>query len=71
VVIPKAIREEAGLEAGVEVDVRIRDGRVEIEPAGVPMHLAESAAGTTIEAAAEMPTLTSAEVRSLLDRVRR
>jgi AbrB family looped-hinge helix DNA binding protein len=32
-VVPKAIRELAGLEAGMELEVAYRDGRIEIEPA--------------------------------------
>jgi AbrB family looped-hinge helix DNA binding protein len=31
-VIPKPIRDAAGLKAGVEVEVEYRDGKVEIEP---------------------------------------
>lgn len=31
--IPKAIREQAGLRPGIELDVRLSDGVVEIEPA--------------------------------------
>ena len=33
VVIPKKIRDAAGIEPGMELDVRLCDGRVEIEPA--------------------------------------
>ena len=32
-VIPKDIREEAHIEAGVPLEIRFRDGRIEIEPA--------------------------------------
>ena len=32
--IPKAIRDEAGLGAGTDVEVAFRDGRIEIQPAG-------------------------------------
>ncbi len=31
-VVPKAVREQAGLTAGMALAVRCRDGRVEIEP---------------------------------------
>ncbi len=31
-VIPKKIREEAGLKPGTALDVRVRDGVIEIEP---------------------------------------
>jgi AbrB family looped-hinge helix DNA binding protein len=32
-VLPKAIREEAGIEPGIPLRIAVRDGRVEIEPA--------------------------------------
>lgn len=38
-VIPKEIRRKAGLEPGVPLDVRWADGRIEIEPATMPMRL--------------------------------
>jgi AbrB family looped-hinge helix DNA binding protein len=38
-VIPKAIRRQAGLRPGMPLDVRWRDGRIEIEPAPVPVRL--------------------------------
>ncbi len=71
VVIPKPIRDEAGLEAGAEVQVELRDGRIEIEPAAVPMRLVKGKAGATIEGDADMPVLTSDAVRDVLERTRR
>lgn len=71
IVIPKPLREEAGLAAGTEVELAVRDGRIEIEPAPVPMRLVDVEGRATIEAAREMPPLTSAEVRRTLERVRR
>jgi len=38
-VIPKEIRREAKLAPGVPLEVRWRDGRIEIEPAAAPVHL--------------------------------
>jgi AbrB family looped-hinge helix DNA binding protein len=67
VVIPKPVRDRAGLEPGAELDIEFRDGRIEIEPAAVPMRLR----GSVVEAEGEMPTLTSADVRSVLENVRR
>jgi AbrB family looped-hinge helix DNA binding protein len=71
VVIPKPVRDEAGLEAGAEVDVEFRDGRIEIEPATLEMRLVKQDQGATIDAGTEMPPLTSDDVRDLLERVRR
>ena len=38
-VIPKEIRQEAGLRPGMLLDVRWRAGRIEIEPAPLPVKL--------------------------------
>jgi AbrB family looped-hinge helix DNA binding protein len=38
-VIPGEIRREAGLKPGTPLEVRWRDGRVEIEPAPMPVKL--------------------------------
>jgi AbrB family looped-hinge helix DNA binding protein len=38
-VIPKQIRQEAGLRPGMPLDVRWRAGRIEIEPAPLPVKL--------------------------------
>lgn len=70
-VIPKAVRDAAGLEAGGEVDVTFRDGRIEIEPATLPMRLVERKGGALIEAERELPTLSADEVRDTLERTRR
>jgi AbrB family looped-hinge helix DNA binding protein len=71
VVIPKALRDEAGLGAGAEVEVELRDGRIEIEPATVPMRVVEKDGDVLIEADVEVPPLTDEDVRAVLERVRR
>ena len=38
-VIPREIRRLAGLQPGTPLDVRWRDGRIEIEPAPTPVNL--------------------------------
>lgn len=38
-VIPKEIRREAGLQPGTPLEVRWREGRIEIEPAPLPVKL--------------------------------
>jgi AbrB family looped-hinge helix DNA binding protein len=72
IVIPKAVRDAAGLEAGAEIEVGLRDGVIEIAPAPVPMRVARRANGVAVvEADAEMPTLTVDVVRETLERTRR
>jgi AbrB family looped-hinge helix DNA binding protein len=71
VVIPKPLREQAGLKEGIELQIEFRDGRIEIEPASVPMRLTRVGPHPKIEAEAEMPTLTAAAVRTVLENTRR
>jgi len=39
VVIPKEIRREAGLEPGMPLEIRVDDGRIEIEPKAMEIRL--------------------------------
>jgi AbrB family looped-hinge helix DNA binding protein len=48
VVIPKKIRDAAGIEPGMELDVRLCDGRIEIEPAAVPVKLVRRPGGMLV-----------------------
>ena len=38
-VVPKEIRQEAGLRPGMPIDIRVREGRIEIEPAPLKVKL--------------------------------
>jgi AbrB family looped-hinge helix DNA binding protein len=71
IVVPKAIRDELGLLGGEEVEVSVRDGRVEIEPVSVPMHLIERDGVVVAEPESALPRLTAEEVRDALGRIRR
>ncbi len=71
VVIPKAVRDDARLEPGTELEIEFRDGRIEIEPAVVPMHVVGHGVDAVIEADREMPVLTAEDVRDVLERSRR
>lgn len=71
VVIPKAVRDAAGLGAGTEVEVDFRDGRIEIEPTTLPMRVVERGGGVVIDPGVELPPLTTDDVRDVLEHVRR
>jgi AbrB family looped-hinge helix DNA binding protein len=71
VVIPKPVRDELGLRGGEQLDVVVRDGRIEIEPSSAGMRLAERDGRAVIEADREMPALTLEDVRAILERLRR
>jgi len=71
VVIPKPLRDRLGLEQGKVVEIRERDGRIEIEPATVPMSLARRAGGPVAVPVEELPPLTDEIVRATTERTRR
>lgn len=71
VVIPKALRQRLGLTGGETIEVRERDGRIEIEPAPTEMSLVKERHGLTAVPAHDLPPLTDEVVRTTLERTRR
>jgi AbrB family looped-hinge helix DNA binding protein len=71
IVIPKSIRDELGLRGGEELEVSERDGRIEIEPVPVGMHIEERDGVHVMVPDGPMPTLTDEIVRDTLEKVRR
>lgn len=72
VVIPKQLRQAAALEAGQELEIVERDGRIEIEPVSVTVRLRERDGFLAAESDAdETATLTADGVRDLVERTRR
>jgi len=70
-VIPKEVRREAGLRAGMPLDVRCRDGRVEIEPALLSVKLVRKGRLLVATAArGKVPVLTAETVESARERLR-
>ncbi len=69
-VIPKPIREEAGIEPGAPLRISVRDGRIEIEPGYVKIRLVKRHGITVAERVEPGPTLTNAQVRRTLKAVR-
>lgn len=72
VVIPKPIRDAAGLRPGTELEITERDGRVLVEAVSRPVRLVERDGFLAAELEGdEGPPLTIEEVRDLVERVRR
>jgi AbrB family looped-hinge helix DNA binding protein len=71
VVIPKAIRTRLGLSGGGEIEIRERDGAIEIEPAATPVTLVDEGHGKVAIPERELPPLTDEIVRLTLERTRR
>jgi AbrB family looped-hinge helix DNA binding protein len=71
VVIPKELRERLGLRRGRRVEIRERDGRIEIEPETTGMKLVRRRGGSVVVPDEKMPPLTDEMVRDTLERTRR
>ena len=73
-VIPKAVREQAGLTAGTPLTVRWREGRIEIEPEPLPVRLVRRGrllVAVPDETRAALPAETVERTRATLRRARR
>ncbi len=71
IVIPKATRSRLGLEAGRTVEIRERDGLLEIEPVATAMALKQRGGGLVAVPEEPLPPLTDAMVRAALEGTRR
>jgi AbrB family looped-hinge helix DNA binding protein len=72
VVIPKGLRDAAGLRPGTELEISERDGRIHMEAASPPMRLVERDGFLAAEVEGDDEALLSTEdVREMLERVRR
>ncbi len=69
--MPKALRQLLDLKPGQALEIRAGDGRLEIEIAATPMTLTRRGKGVVAVPGTELPTLTAAEVRETLERIRR
>jgi AbrB family looped-hinge helix DNA binding protein len=70
-VVPKAMRERLGLDGARAIEIRERDGRLEIEPAPTPMKLLRRRGGSVAVPARRLPPLTDDIVRDTIEQTRR
>jgi AbrB family looped-hinge helix DNA binding protein len=71
IVVPKKLRDELRLEPGQQLDLSVRDGRLEIEIPPTPMHLVSRGGVVSAEPEQQLPPLTAEQVRETLEQVRR
>ncbi|MET9326283.1 AbrB/MazE/SpoVT family DNA-binding domain-containing protein [Tsukamurella sp. NPDC003166] len=71
IVVPKAIRDAMGLDAGRAVDVTFADGRIEIEIAPAKVHIEKGGMLPVIRAEEDLPPLTDDIIRETLEATRR
>lgn len=70
-VVPKKIREAAGIKPGSELTIRVEDGRIEIEPAPLEVKLVKRGSLTVAVPRKRVTPLTTEAVGRTLDRLRR
>lgn len=71
IVVPKALRDELGLTGGEELEIVVRDGRLEVETPPIAMHLERRGAVMVAVPDEVVVPLTAAMVRETLERTRR
>jgi AbrB family looped-hinge helix DNA binding protein len=70
-VVPKKIREAAGIRPGSELTIRVSDGRIEIEPAPLEVRLVKRGSLTVAVPRKRVTPLAPEVVGQTLDRLRR
>ena len=70
VVIPRAVRAQAQLRPGAPLDIRVRDGVVELEPVPSPMRLVKRGRWTIAVPEKAGPRLAQEDVDAVLDDLR-
>ena len=70
-VLPKPIRDAAGIAPGAELEIRFADGRIEIEAAPLEVRLVKRGSLTVAVPRKRVPPLTDEVVRETLGRLRR
>lgn len=70
IVVPKSLRLALGLKPGQPLEIRARDGRLEIEITATPMKLQKRGNGVVAVPDRQLLPLTADQVREILERVR-
>ncbi len=71
VVVPKPLREELNLEAGTGLEIRVREGRLELEPVATAMRLVQRGKGRVATTEEPLPRLDADDVRAVTESLRR
>jgi AbrB family looped-hinge helix DNA binding protein len=70
-VVPKALRDELNLEPGTPLEIRAREGRLELEPAVIPMRLVRRGKGLVATTKEPLPRIDAEDVRAVTESLRR
>ena len=70
-VVPKPLRDALRLEGGTTLEIRAREGRLELEPIAVPMRLVRRGKGLVATTDEPLPKIGTDEVRAVIESLRR
>jgi AbrB family looped-hinge helix DNA binding protein len=70
-VLPKEVRRLAGIEPGMELELRFQEGRIEIEPAPIPVKLVRRKGFLVAVPERSIPKLTGEVVERTREELRR
>lgn len=71
IVVPKALRDQLCLRGGTKLTVRVREGRLELEPAPAAMRLERRGKGLVATSDEPLPPLDADDVRQVIEAQRR
>jgi|AntDryMetagUQ889_1029465.scaffolds.fasta_scaffold07463_4 AbrB family looped-hinge helix DNA binding protein len=71
VVVPKGLRDELNLEAGTALEIRAREGRLELEPVATAMRLVRRGEGLVATTDEPLPAIGADDVRRVIESQRR
>jgi AbrB family looped-hinge helix DNA binding protein len=71
VVVPKALRDALKLEGGTTLEIRVREGRIELEPVATPMRLVRRGKGLVATTDDPLPGIDAEAVRAATESQRR
>jgi AbrB family looped-hinge helix DNA binding protein len=71
IVVPKTLRDELSLEGGTRLEIRLREGRLELEPVATPMRLVRRGKGLVATTDEAIPALSVDDVRAVIESQRR
>lgn len=69
--VPKSLRDALGLEGGTLLEIRVREGRLEIEPLATPMRLVPRGKGLVATTDEPLPSIDAEAVRAATESLRR
>lgn len=70
-VVPKKLRDELNLVPGTRLEITVRNGKLELEPAATRMRLIRRGGGMVATSDEPLPRLNADEVRAVVDSLRR